>query len=108
MAYDIRIAGTDVHFACEANQNVLDAALKAGIELPYSCRKGVCGNCAGSVAAGEVDSPASEAKPVGQHLYCQCLPKSDLEIVPESWKQRTRRRARPSREGVRITLAPKT
>lgn len=85
MAFDIRIAGTDQHFQCEAGQNVLDAALKAGIEMPYSCRKGVCGNCAGAVAAGQVDSPPSEAKPAGQHLYCQCRPLSDLEIVPEAW-----------------------
>ncbi|WP_427911428.1 2Fe-2S iron-sulfur cluster-binding protein [Ramlibacter sp. MMS24-I3-19] len=85
MAYEIRIAGTDQHFPCDAGQNVLDAALKAGIEMPYSCRKGVCGNCAGAVAAGQVDSPPSEAKPAGQHLYCQCRPLSDLEIVPEAW-----------------------
>ena len=85
MAFDIRIAGTDVHFACDAGQNILDAALAAGIEMPYSCRKGVCGNCAGGVAAGAVESPPSEAKPAGQHLYCQCHPQSDLEIVPEAW-----------------------
>jgi NAD(P)H-flavin reductase/ferredoxin len=85
MAYQIRIAGSDQRFACEAGQNILDAALQAGIEMPYSCRKGVCGNCAGAVAAGEVESPPSEAKPAGQHLYCQCRPLSDLEIVPEAW-----------------------
>ena len=85
MAFDIRIAGTDMHFACAPGQNILDAALKAGIEMPYSCRKGVCGNCAGAVAAGEVASPPSEAKPAGQHLYCQCTPLSDLELVPAAW-----------------------
>ncbi|QJW84280.1 2Fe-2S iron-sulfur cluster binding domain-containing protein [Ramlibacter terrae] len=85
MAYDIRIAGTDLHFACEAGQNLLDAALRAGIEMPYSCRKGVCGNCAGGVAAGEVASPPSEAKPAGQHLYCQCTPLSDVELAPAAW-----------------------
>lgn len=85
MTFDIRIAGTDVHFPCAAGQNILDAALQAGIETPYSCRKGVCGNCAGAVTAGEVQSPPSEAKPAGQHLYCQCLPQSDVEIAPEAW-----------------------
>lgn len=85
MAFDIRIAGSDVHFACAPDQNILDAALKAGIEMPYSCRKGVCGNCAGGVAAGTVHSPPSEARPAGQHLFCQCLPGSDLEIVPQAW-----------------------
>ncbi|MGY4830149.1 FAD-binding oxidoreductase [Sphaerotilaceae bacterium SBD11-9] len=85
MAFDIRIAGTDVHFPCAAGQNILDAALQAGIEMPYSCRKGVCGNCAGAVCAGEVKSPPSEAKPAGHHLYCQCLPQTDLQIAPEAW-----------------------
>jgi CDP-4-dehydro-6-deoxyglucose reductase/terephthalate 1,2-dioxygenase reductase component len=86
MAYDIRIAGTDLNFACEAGQNILDAALKAGIEMPYSCRKGVCGNCAGAVAAGEVECPpAGDVAAPGQHLYCQCLPRSNLEIVPSAW-----------------------
>ncbi len=85
MAFDIRIADSEVRFSCEPGQNVLDAALKAGIEMPYSCRKGVCGNCAGSVSQGEVDCPALEATPPGQHLYCQCVPRSDLEIVPEAW-----------------------
>ncbi|WP_332825682.1 FAD-binding oxidoreductase [Ramlibacter sp.] len=85
MPFDIRIAGSEVRFPCEPGQNVLDAALKAGIEMPYSCRKGVCGNCAGAVSRGEVDCPTREATPPGQHLYCQCVPRSDLEIVPEAW-----------------------
>jgi CDP-4-dehydro-6-deoxyglucose reductase/terephthalate 1,2-dioxygenase reductase component len=87
MAYDIRIAGSDAHFACEAGQNILDAALKAGIEMPYSCRKGVCGNCAGSVAAGQVQCPPPPGDVVapGEHLFCQCLPLGDLEIVPSAW-----------------------
>jgi CDP-4-dehydro-6-deoxyglucose reductase/terephthalate 1,2-dioxygenase reductase component len=86
MAYDIRIAGTELNFSCEAGQNILDAALKAGIEMPYSCRKGVCGNCAGGVSAGEVECPpAGDVAPPGQHLYCQCLPRGDLEIVPSAW-----------------------
>lgn len=85
MPFDIRIAGSEVRFRCEPGQNVLDAALKAGIEMPYSCRKGVCGNCAGGVSEGEVDCPRTEVTPPGQHLYCQCIPRSDLEIVPEAW-----------------------
>lgn len=86
MAFDIRIAGTDVHFACEAGQDILDAALKAGIEIPYSCRKGVCGNCAGGIAAGEVECPPpSEATPPSQRLLCQCRPRSDVAIVPQAW-----------------------
>lgn len=86
MAYQVRIAGTDQRFACDAGQNILDAALKAGIEMPYSCRKGVCGNCAGAVASGQVQCPpAAAAIEPGQHLFCQCRPLGDLEIVPAEW-----------------------
>jgi NAD(P)H-flavin reductase/ferredoxin len=85
MAFDIRIAGTDQHFPCEPGQNILDAGLKAGIEMPYSCRKGVCGNCAGGVASGPVGCPPTNVAQAGQVLYCQCLPQGDLEIVPAAW-----------------------
>lgn len=86
MAYDIHIAGTDVHFPCEPGQNVLDAALKSGIEMPYSCRKGICGNCAGKVTAGQVECPppAAQIEP-DERLLCQCLPLENLEIAPASW-----------------------
>ncbi|CAN5678812.1 CDP-6-deoxy-delta-3,4-glucoseen reductase [soil metagenome] len=85
MSFDVRIAGADARFACEPGQNILDAALKAGIEMPYSCRKGVCGNCAGGVAAGEVSCPPTDVAAPGQHLYCQCVPLGDIEIAPASW-----------------------
>ena len=84
-AYDVRIDGTDVHFPCRSDQTLLDAALLAGIEMPYSCRRGVCGNCAGGVAAGEVDGPPGELAGHGRCLFCQCRPRSDLAIVPSAW-----------------------
>jgi CDP-4-dehydro-6-deoxyglucose reductase/terephthalate 1,2-dioxygenase reductase component len=86
VAYNIRIAGTDVQFACNAGQNILDAAMRAGIEMPYSCRKGICGNCAGTIQCGEVACPPSSAAiEPNQHLFCQCVPLGDLQIVPAAW-----------------------
>jgi NAD(P)H-flavin reductase/ferredoxin len=85
MTHQIHIAGTDVRFPCEPGQKLLDAALHAGIEMPYSCRKGVCGNCAGRIASGQVQCPPNDVAPPGMHLYCQCEPEGDLEIVPEAW-----------------------
>jgi NAD(P)H-flavin reductase/ferredoxin len=85
MTHEIRIAGTDVRFPCPPGHNLLDAALHAGIEMPYSCRKGVCGNCAGGIASGEVQCPPTDVAPPGQHLYCQCVPQGDVEIVPTAW-----------------------
>ncbi len=95
MDHQIRIAGSDLQFACAPGQTLLDAALRAGIELPYSCRKGVCGNCAAPVTAGEVREPVAPDLPPGQHLLCQCQPLGDVTIAPSSW-----RRADPSARKV--------
>ncbi len=92
MSYKIEIEGSDVAFDCAAGQSVLDAALRAGIELPYSCRKGVCGNCAGGIASGEVQPCATvplrnEICLPDQVLYCGCTPASDLRIRSTGWKR---------------------
>jgi len=89
MSHVIRIAGSDVSFPCEAQETVLDAALKAGIEIPYSCRKGVCGNCVARVSNGEFKRGVMSAEAVseGQELLCQCRPRSDLEIQVEKWQR---------------------
>ena len=92
MTHQISIEASDVSFACDPNQSVLDAALKAGIDLPYSCRKGVCGNCVGAIAQGEVAGVGgaaitNEACAPGQVLYCMCAPASDVVLRPVSWKR---------------------
>lgn len=92
MSHQIALESSDVTFACDPGQSVLDAALKAGIELPYSCRKGVCGNCAGTVAQGAVvgvggAATTSEACGPGQVLYCLCTPTSDVVLRPASWRR---------------------
>ena len=92
MSHQISIEASDVSFACEPGQSVLDAALKAGIDLPYSCRKGVCGNCVGAIAQGDVAGVGgaaitNEACGPGQVLYCMCAPASDVVLRPVSWKR---------------------
>lgn len=54
MTNQIKIEGSEVAFSCEHGETVLDAATRNGIELPYSCRKGVCGNCRGLVLEGQL------------------------------------------------------
>lgn len=92
MNHRVSLAGSDVAFDCAPDQSVLDAALRAGIELPYSCRKGVCGNCAGSVAAGEVAGAGgaairNETCAPGQVLFCMCAPVTDVVLQPIEWKR---------------------
>ncbi len=74
-------------FPIEDNETILEAALKNGFVLPYSCRDGVCGACKGKVLQGNVDfgkhqeDTLTEAeKSVGMALFCCAKPLSDLTI----------------------------
>jgi NAD(P)H-flavin reductase/ferredoxin len=89
MAFTVSVQGKDIKFPCEPNETVLDAAQRAGYEVPFSCRKGVCGSCKGRIVSGEVrayvgDALSKEEQAERQVLYCQTRPRSDLEIAPKS------------------------
>jgi ring-1,2-phenylacetyl-CoA epoxidase subunit PaaE len=67
-------------------ENILDAAARAGLELPYSCRAGVCSTCRTKLVRGEVDMRANYALEdweleQGFILACQSHAKSaELEL----------------------------
>jgi NAD(P)H-flavin reductase/ferredoxin len=89
MAFTVSVPDKKISFPCEPNETVLDAAQRAGYDLPYSCRKGVCGSCKGQIVSGEVRAYAGDAlsqqeQAERQVLYCQTRPRSDLEIAPRS------------------------
>ncbi len=92
MSHSITLEATEVTFESAPGQSLLDAALQAGIDFPYSCRKGVCGSCVGSIALGEVqglNGAAIRNDTCGpdQVLYCMCEPTSDVVLRPVSWKR---------------------
>lgn len=69
-------------------QTILDAALDAGVDAPYSCKGGVCTTCVGKVLEGEVRMDKNFAlsdKEIsnGMVLCCQAHPVSDE--VKISW-----------------------
>lgn len=72
-------------FGVTADETVLEAAQRAGIALPYSCRSGVCGSCKATLLAGRCTYPrnpplALDADERAHHaiLTCQAVPASDL------------------------------
>lgn len=72
------------------SQTILDAALNAGIDLPFSCSAGVCTTCAAQILSGEVEqsdgmgvSPELQAE--GYALLCVAYPRSDIKL--ESHKE---------------------
>jgi NAD(P)H-flavin reductase/ferredoxin len=88
MAFTVSVRGKDIKFPCEPNETILDAVQRAGYEVPFSCRKGVCGSCKGQIVSGEVRAYAGDAlskqeQAERQVLYCQTRPRSDLEIAPK-------------------------
>jgi NAD(P)H-flavin reductase/ferredoxin len=93
MSFDIRIEGSDVAFKADVGQSILEAAEKHGIELPYSCRKGVCGNCRGRVLEGELaagtggGSHETGINAPDEHLFCRAQAASDLKIAPRTWQR---------------------
>ncbi|WP_287754419.1 2Fe-2S iron-sulfur cluster-binding protein, partial [Achromobacter sp.] len=56
MSFQVIIQPSQHQFPVEPGQTVLDAALAAGIVLPYSCRNGACSTCKGRVVSGEFDA----------------------------------------------------
>ena len=85
MGFTIRIAHSEHAFPCEAGESVLEAAGRAGLEIPYSCRKGVCLTCSGKVMAGAVALPEGvrdAARGAFDALLCTARPRSDLLIAP--------------------------
>lgn len=51
---NLEIDGDHHEITCDPGQTVLDAAEAMGIELPYSCREGMCASCMCEVIEGEV------------------------------------------------------
>jgi ring-1,2-phenylacetyl-CoA epoxidase subunit PaaE len=74
-------------FTVDKNRDsLLDAALAQGIELPYSCKGGVCSTCRCKVMQGEVDMDANFALEDyevarGFVLSCQSYPVSDTLVL---------------------------
>jgi ring-1,2-phenylacetyl-CoA epoxidase subunit PaaE len=66
--------------------NILDAALGAGSDLPFACKGGVCSTCKCEVIDGSVEMKVNYAlsdKEVSQNLVlsCQAVPTTDKVIV---------------------------
>lgn len=62
-----------------SGESLLDAAERAGLELPFSCRSGVCSTCRSKLTAGEVSMQYNQALEdwevaAGYILCCQARP----------------------------------
>jgi CDP-4-dehydro-6-deoxyglucose reductase len=87
MTFQVTIQPSQHQFTVTADQTVLDAALAAGILLPYSCRSGACSTCKAKVVSGSMQPVPSaevvlspEEREAGYTLLCQARATSDLVV----------------------------
>ncbi len=87
MSFQITIQPSGHTCNAEDGVAILQAALDAGLTLPYGCRNGACGSCKGKVISGDIDhghaqesALSEEDKAAGLALFCCATPRSDVSI----------------------------
>lgn len=82
--------GQQVEVQAQKDTYLLDSGLDAGLELPFTCRGGICGACVGKVVEGEVDQSdvadlsftvTEEEQADGMTLLCMARPLSDRVVI---------------------------
>jgi len=82
-----RVGGRETSFELAADgANILDGALNAGLEAPFSCKGGVCATCKARLVEGEVEMDLNHALSetevkAGYVLTCQAHPLSARVVV---------------------------
>src|SRR6185312_10058062 len=83
--YIVTLKFSGRQFPVAPGETVLEAAQRAGVALPYSCRSGVRGSCKAILLKGRCEYPRNpplglDASAVAHHavLLCQAVPASDL------------------------------
>lgn len=86
MTVTIRVEPSGHEFTAEAQETVLEAALRHGLAFPYGCRDGLCGSCKGQVLEGQLEyvgepKALSELeKSKGYALFCRARPVTDMTV----------------------------
>jgi CDP-4-dehydro-6-deoxyglucose reductase len=87
MSFQITVQPSGRQFTCDDGETILNAAIRAGVGLPYGCKNGACSSCKGKLLDGEISHGAHQEKalPVkeeqlGFALFCCATPHSDVTI----------------------------
>ena len=82
----VTVYGKTSNILCDKNTTILNAAIKTGLEPPYSCTVGVCTTCRAKLFKGEVymmerEGLTDDEIEQGYVLTCQSLPRSaEIEL----------------------------
>ena len=83
---EVMLDGARRTFTMPKNLSLVDGGLKAGLDMPFACKGGVCSTCRAQVLSGEVDMDnnfALEDYEVarGFVLCCQSFPVSNKLVI---------------------------
>lgn len=81
-----KLSYKDQCFATLEGEKVLDAFLRQGITIPFSCRDGVCHSCKQIAVSGSIPVAAQKGLTgaqceQGYFLPCSCVPTEDMVIM---------------------------
>jgi len=87
MAFKVLVRPSGREFSAEPTENILDAASRSGVGLPFGCKDGACGSCKARVLSGQIEqgwhaAPAlsHEEHAAGLALLCCAQARSDLVV----------------------------
>ena len=90
----ITIASSGRRFSARPGETVLNAALRHGVVLPYSCKNGTCASCKCRLVEGKVRYPYNPPSALnfddlhgGWALSCQAVAEGDLVIEARELEQ---------------------
>ena len=91
IALTVVLDGKQHEIAVSADEHLLDAALEAGLDLPYACKGGVCCTCRAKLMEGEVSMDKNftlEADEMAQGFVLSCQARALSSSVRLSFDER--------------------
>ena len=85
-SYQIEFTKQGRTISCAADQFILDAAKAAGMRLPFSCTKGLCGTCKSKKLSGDVvmtHQGGIRQREIDQGMILPCCSKPLSNVVLE-------------------------
>jgi CDP-4-dehydro-6-deoxyglucose reductase len=83
----VTVRPSGLHFTSAVGEVILNAAIRAGVRLPYGCRDGVCGSCKCRLVKGQVERRqghahvlSAEEQALSYILACQSIAESDVVL----------------------------
>ncbi|MDE0310560.1 MAG: CDP-6-deoxy-delta-3,4-glucoseen reductase [Acidiferrobacterales bacterium] len=88
--FQVRNLSSQRDYTVRPDETILDAILRQGVAVPYSCRNGTCAACKSTLVSGKVaydpydKSAMTDAeREAGAILLCRARPIEDLEVRAE-------------------------